>query len=119
QLLPPILARNIVIAVPAARAAELVRGLDAPLVQALSGIRSAPLVSVNLAFATSDFTSDVPRGYGMVTPHCQGSRLLGTLFSSSAFDDFSPPDRVLFRVLAGGSRDPDASALSDAGLVEM
>jgi oxygen-dependent protoporphyrinogen oxidase len=119
RLRPSIAARSVVIALPASRAAELVCGLDEGLARALRGIESAQLVSVNLAFAVTAFSRALPGGYGLVSPHCDGSRLLGCLLSSSAFEGFSSADRVLLRILVGGRRDPQASLLSDAELVKM
>jgi oxygen-dependent protoporphyrinogen oxidase len=55
----------------------------------------------------------------MVRPHCNGGRLLGCLFSSSAFHGFAPEGAVLLRVLFGGERDREAVALADEELTQI
>jgi oxygen-dependent protoporphyrinogen oxidase len=55
----------------------------------------------------------------MVRPRCNGGRLLGCLFSSSAFQGFAPEGAVLLRVLFGGARDCEAVALPDEELLQI
>jgi len=114
-----IAAKTVILATPATIAAEMLRGLDPALAQLLGSIRSAPVVSASLAFSVADLTGPAPKGYGLVRPYCEGSRLLGCLFSSSAFKEFSPPGTVLIRIIAGGARDPEAVRLSDEALADL
>jgi oxygen-dependent protoporphyrinogen oxidase len=72
-----------------------------------------------MAFSPGDFTSGLPKGYGFVRPHCEGGRLLGCLFPSSAFEGAAPPGVIHLRILAGGRRDPDAYALADSELLDL
>jgi oxygen-dependent protoporphyrinogen oxidase len=111
--------RTVVIAVPAAVAAGMLNTLNPALGQLLGGIESAPAVTAGIAFSPADFISLPPRGYGFVRPHCEGARLLGCLFPSSAFEGTAPDGVVHLRVLAGGRRDPDACKLSDGELIDL
>jgi oxygen-dependent protoporphyrinogen oxidase len=114
-------ATRVVIATPAPAAAQLAAGVDAVLAGLLGSIPYSPLVSAWLAFRSRDFISPVPKGYGVIRPHCQGGRMLGCMFCSSMFDDAAPPEQILLRVLFGGRRDAAACALSQteiAGLAQ-
>jgi oxygen-dependent protoporphyrinogen oxidase len=111
--------RGVVIAAPAALAAGMMSTLSPALERLLAGIESASAVTAGIAFSPADFISHPPRGYGFVRPHCEGSRLLGCLFPSSAFEGTAPDGVVHLRVLAGGRRDPDACKLSDAEFIDL
>jgi oxygen-dependent protoporphyrinogen oxidase len=111
--------RSVVIAMPAAAAAGMMSALDPSLGPLCRSIESAPVVSTIMAFSPADFNHRLPKGYGLVRPHCDGSRLLGCLFSSSAFEGAAPPDVIHLRVLLGGQRDPDAFGLSSGELLEL
>ena len=73
-------ARSVVIATPATLASELVGSLDPELAQMFRSIEGAPVVSACMAFSPADFNHHSPKGYGMVRPHSDGSRLLGVCF---------------------------------------
>lgn len=111
--------RSVVIATPATLAAELVGSLDPVLAQMFRSIEGAPVVSAGLAFSPTDFSHRSPKGYGLMRPHCDGSRLLGCLFCSSAFEGTAPPDVIHLRVLIGGKRDPQAAELGDSELLNL
>jgi oxygen-dependent protoporphyrinogen oxidase len=112
-------ARNVVIATPAPVAARLLADVDACAARLLDGIRSAPVTSATLAFPVAELEGARPHGYGMIRPWCNGGRLLGCLFSSSAFKGFAPEGTVLLRVLFGGERDPEAAVLCDEELMDI
>jgi protoporphyrinogen/coproporphyrinogen III oxidase len=112
-------AKQVVVATPAPLAALLAVRLDSGLADLLASIPYAPLASLWLSFAPDAFRAAPPAGYGMVRPHCQGDRNLGCIFCSSAFEGAAPPDRLLWRVLFGGRRDPTAADLSAAELTRL
>jgi oxygen-dependent protoporphyrinogen oxidase len=114
-----VFARSVIIATPAAAAAEMMSALDPSLGPLFASIESAPVVTASLAFSPADFDSGPPVGYGLVRPRCEGSRLLGCLFPSSAFEGTAPPGVIHLRVLAGGRRDPDAYGLSNDELLDL
>jgi protoporphyrinogen/coproporphyrinogen III oxidase len=112
-------APTVILATSAGITAGLMKRLAPTAAQLLGSIRNAPMVSSSLVFSTQDFDRPAPRGYGLVGPHCEGSRLLGCLFSSSAFEKCSPAGTVLLRIIAGGDRDPGVCSLSDRELTDL
>jgi len=112
-------AGSVVIATPAAAASEMMSALDPAFGRLFRSIESAPVVCASMAFSPADFNHRPPRGYGLVRPHCAGSRLLGCLFSSSALEGTAPPGVIHLRVLVGGRRDPDACGLGDGELLDL
>lgn len=111
-------AKEMVIATPPPITGNLVAGLDSLLAELICGIPCAAMVSCSLAFLPADFSGPGPKGYGIISPYCQGTRALGCLFPSSSFEGAAPSDHILIRVLLGGQRDPTAITLADAELVE-
>jgi protoporphyrinogen/coproporphyrinogen III oxidase len=109
----------VILATAAGIAAGLVKRVAPAAAQFLESIRSAPVVSASLVFSARDFDRPAPRGYGLVGPHCEGSRLLGCLFSSAAFAKSAPAGTVLLRIIAGGDRDPAVCSLSDPELMDL
>jgi protoporphyrinogen/coproporphyrinogen III oxidase len=109
----------VILATAAGIAAGLVKRVVPAAAQLLGSIRNAPVVSASLIFSDRDFDRPAPRGYGLVAPHCEGSRLLGCLFSSSAFAKSSPDGTVLLRIIAGGDREPAVCSLSDRELTDL
>jgi oxygen-dependent protoporphyrinogen oxidase len=111
--------RNVVIAVPATAAAGMMSTLDTAFGPLFGAIESAPAVTAGIAFSLGDFIDGAPRGYGLLRPHCQGTRLLGCLFPSSAFEGAAPSGVTHLRILAGGRRDPKACELRDNELLDL
>jgi oxygen-dependent protoporphyrinogen oxidase len=111
--------KAVVIATPARIASSLLSALDESTAKLLEGIQCAPVVSAALAFTAADLISGAPRGYGFVRPHCDGSRILGCLFASSAFSGFAPEGSVLIRVLFGGQRHGHDAGLCEERLAEI
>lgn len=106
----------VVLAVPADRAAGLVRDADANLAGELEAIRTAGLAVVALGFETASL-GRAPEGFGFLIPRCEGIRSLGCLWDSSIFPVRAPSDEVLVRVMIGGAHDPDAVRLDDGELL--
>jgi len=105
----------VLMAVPAPRAAPLLRGLDGGLAAAVGEIRTAPLAVVALAFDAAAL-GGAPRGFGFLVPRGTGPRILGCLWDSSIFPGRAPEGKVLLRAMIGGAHDPEANALSDEEL---
>lgn len=106
----------VVLAVPAARAAGLVRAADAGLAGELEAIRTAGLAVVALGYEAASLQR-VPAGFGFLIPRSEGVRSLGCLWDSSIFPGRAPADRVLLRVMIGGAHDPGAVDLDDGALL--
>ena len=101
----------IVLATPSFISAELVNPF-AP--DAAVALRSIPYADVQV-FGLGYHRIDVPNaldGFGFLVPRGEGVRVLGVLYSSSIFPGQAPNGRVLLRIIAGGSVDPEFAALS-------
>jgi protoporphyrinogen/coproporphyrinogen III oxidase len=108
-------ARAVVLAVPADRAAALVRDFAPDAARALEEIPYAPVASVACGYRRSAVGHPLD-GFGLLVPQVEKRRILGTLFSSSMFDGRSPADTVLLTTFLGGRRDPDLPFLPDEDL---
>jgi oxygen-dependent protoporphyrinogen oxidase len=110
-------ARKVVVALPAWRAAELLRPLDAALGEGLARIAYAPIASVALGLDPDRLRTPV-RGVGFLVPRREGLDLLGALFTSRVFPERAPAARELATCLLGGARWPEAAEADDAALAE-
>jgi oxygen-dependent protoporphyrinogen oxidase len=109
-------ARAVVLAVPAYRAAELLREHAPDAASALTASPYAPIVSIALAFARADVSHPLD-GFGFLAPRVERRRILGSLFSSSMFEGRARDGQVLLTSYVGGRRDPSIFAASDAAIV--
>jgi oxygen-dependent protoporphyrinogen oxidase len=109
-------ARAVVLAVPAHRAADLIRDLAPDAASALTAIPYAPVVSIALAFARVDVAHPLD-GFGFLAPRIERRRILGSLFSSSMFQGRVRDGEVLLTSYVGGRRDPSIFAANDAAIV--
>jgi oxygen-dependent protoporphyrinogen oxidase len=107
-----VLARAVVLAVPAWAAADLIRPLDSEAGELLGKIEYGPMVSVALAVDPAALRHP-PRGFGFLVPREAGLDLLGGLFMSRVFPDRAPPGRELVMAMLGGARWPEAVTAPD------
>ena len=101
----------VILATPSFVSAEFVSSF-AP--DAAAALRSIPYADVQV-FGLGYHRIDVPNalnGFGFLVPRGEGVRVLGVLYSSSIFPGQAPDERVLLRVIAGGTVDPEFAALS-------
>ncbi len=103
-------ARAIVLAVPAYAGAALVRALAPDAAASLEAIPYAPVMVVASAYRRSDVGHPLD-GFGFLAPAREQPRVLGSLFSSTMFEQRAPGDTVVFTSFLGGRRNP---ALIDA-----
>ena len=114
-----IVARSIVLAVPADAAAALVHEHAPEAAQALETIVYAPVASVACAYARRDVAHALD-GFGFLLPRVENGRILGALFSSSMFEGRASDGSVLITAFVGGRRQPELAFQSEetiAGLV--
>ncbi|HEX5053873.1 MAG TPA: protoporphyrinogen oxidase [Planctomycetota bacterium] len=116
----PITTRELALALPAHRAAALVRPLDAELGSVLSVIPFASVASTYLGAPGPAFAADLG-GFGCLQPKRSGveGRVLGALFCASTFPDHAPPGMQLLRVMSGGIEHDDETARSDQHLQDQ
>lgn len=103
---------RVVVAAPARAAAEILRGVDGELADALAGIEYAPLLSVALGVTPSDLRTPI-EGFGFLVARDEGIGLLGCLFMSRLFPGRAPAGSELLQCLVGGVRWPEAVDLPD------
>ena len=108
----------VVLAAGASVTARMVRGLDAPLADALDGIPAAPMAVACLGYRADRLPGPLD-GFGFLVPRSEGIRTLGVLWDSSVYPFRAPEGHVLMRVMLGGATDPAAVALDDASLLEV
>lgn len=106
--------QNLVLCVPAYRAADLLAGHDDGLARTLLSVRYAPLVSVTAFVPRNDFRRE-PRGVGVLRAANEKLGLLGVLFNSSSFEGRVREQGQYCSVTAmlGGTIRPEALDLDD------
>jgi oxygen-dependent protoporphyrinogen oxidase len=105
-------ARDVVVAVPAFAAAELLASLAPDAATALAGIEYAPIVALALGAEPAKVRSAI-EGFGFLVPRSAGLALLGCLFMSRLFPGRAPEGRELLHCMLGGVRWPEAVTLPD------
>jgi oxygen-dependent protoporphyrinogen oxidase len=109
-------ADELILAAPAAGAAELVRPFDPETADVLAGIPHPPLAVLHLAWPLSALPRPL-EGFGHLVVPDPSRRILGAVWSSSLFPGRAPAGEALLTVFLGGARDPEAPSLSDEALV--
>lgn len=107
----------VVLATPAHEGADLVADAMPELASRLRVFERAPVALVYVGFPANA----VPRagdGFGFLTAQGEDLRVLGVVFESTVWSRRAPEGHVLLRCIFGGGRDPDATKLSDAELIE-
>jgi oxygen-dependent protoporphyrinogen oxidase len=113
-----IVADRVVLALPSHAASRVVAGCDASLAMPLSSIPYAGLTMVALAYRAADVTRPLD-GYGYLVTRGEGLSTLGVLWESTIFPGRAPGGTVLLRVMLGGARRPEVSAIDDRSVVEL
>jgi oxygen-dependent protoporphyrinogen oxidase len=113
---PPVEAGELVLAVPAAIAAGLVRSEDPELASSLSEIQVGSIANVYLGFEGSDVQERL-RGFGFLMTRGEASPILGAMYCSSVFPQSATEGRFLVRVMAGGVLHPHVVDWDDDTLV--
>lgn len=101
-----LLARAVVVAIPAPRAASLFSSWNHDLANALEEIPYAPVAVVCLGFRRADVGHPLD-GFGFLAPRDQALRTLGVIWASSIFPQHAPAGSVSLRAMVGGARDPE------------
>jgi oxygen-dependent protoporphyrinogen oxidase len=111
-------ARAAVVATPAYAAADIVRGIAPDAAEALAAIEYAPVAVVAAAFRRADVAHSC-EGFGFLVPRKEQRKILGSLFSTSMFENRGPAGTVLLTTFAGGRRNPEIAALSDDAVAQV
>ncbi|MBI3916472.1 MAG: protoporphyrinogen oxidase [Betaproteobacteria bacterium] len=107
-----ILARQVVLSVPAPAAASLLAPLDGTIAELLKGIAYAPISVVHLGFARAAISHALD-GAGFLAPRRERLPLNGNLWTSSMFGGRAPAGHALLTSYLGGARQPHALDWSD------
>lgn len=110
-------ARQVVLALPAYAAAQLLRPLELELGRELEGITYLPLTVVHLGYAPG--TTPSPQGACVVVPAEENRVLLGTLHVSNVFPWRAEGGRVLYTCMLDGTRKPELTTLPEEALVQL
>ena len=81
-------------------------------------IRHPPVASVVLGFRREDVVHPLD-GFGMLIPRIEGSKILGTIFSSSLFPNRAPAGHVTLTSYVGGERYPELASLPEDELCAL
>lgn len=109
---------QVVVATSARAAAALLRGVDPEIARKLGTIETAGVAVAALAFRPDAFRKP-PDGYGYLVAPGEDMEVLGALFESNLFPGRAPEDRILVRVMMGGTSRPDLLTQSDADLIAL
>ncbi|MGQ0523249.1 MAG: protoporphyrinogen oxidase [Betaproteobacteria bacterium] len=111
-------APSVVLAVPADRAAMLLRASAPDAATALDAIPYAAVATVTTAYQRSAIDHPLD-GFGFLVPRVEQRRILGTLFSSSMFEGRAGNDAALLTTYVGGQRTPGLAALPEDDLARL
>ena len=105
---------NLILSVPSNTLGDLLKTNSATMIERLPEIRYSPLITATVFYAGDSFKNKAPHGVGVLIPRGEGLRMLGCLFSSSAFSGRTEmKNEVSLTVMLGGTQDPDALNLSN------
>jgi oxygen-dependent protoporphyrinogen oxidase len=110
-------ARAVVLAVPAYAGASLVAPLAPEAARALSEIPYSPVAVVISAYLRRAVSHPLD-GFGVLAPAVERPAMLGSLFSSTMFENRAATDTAVFTTFLGGRRDPALAAAPDAELLQ-
>jgi oxygen-dependent protoporphyrinogen oxidase len=111
-----IVGRAVVVALPAPRAATLLRTCSPAVADELRPIRFVSTAIVLLGFPR-DHVAHPLDGYGLLVPRSEGLRVTAAGFFSTKFPGRAPEGFVSLRVFLGGAHDPDVAGADDESLV--
>lgn len=106
-------ARAVLLAVPAYAAAKLVAPIAPRVATALAEIPYPPVAVIHSAYRRSAITHPLD-GFGLLVPACERRQILGSLFSSSLFNNRAPHESVLLTTFLGGMRQPQLTELDES-----
>ena len=111
-------AKTVVLATPAAAAAQLMRTHAKFASDALGDIPYPPVASIASAYARADVAHALD-GFGFLVPKKEQRRILGTIFSSTLFGNRAPDGMVLLTTFVGGMRQPELARLDEAAIAAL
>ncbi len=111
-------ADEVILSIPAPAAADILKGVNKNLADALGKIPYASIVVVGLVYDVKQFDC-LPQGFGYLRPTHEGREVLGVLFSSNIFPNRCPKGKILFQIMLAGACNPDTVRKSDEELLAL
>jgi oxygen-dependent protoporphyrinogen oxidase len=108
---------TVVLATPAAAAADLLEPLHREAARKIRGIDYPPVAEVFLGFRREHIGRDLD-GFGFLVPAVEKRKVLGTIWSSALFEGRAPAGHAALTSFIGGSRQPELASRSEPELVE-
>lgn len=113
-------ADDVILAVPAHRAAPLVAPFLPALSAALREIRFVSTATVSFAYMLDDIPAERPLdGFGVIIPPREQRRLIACTWASTKFKHRAPAGCVLMRAFVGGYRDETLAEQDDETLLAL
>lgn len=111
-------ARAVLLAVPAHAAASLVASIAPHAATALAEIPYPPVAVTHSVYSRSAIAHPLD-GFGLLVPACERRQILGTLFSSSLFDNRAPHELALLTTFLGGMRQSELAQLDEGEIARI
>ncbi len=109
---------TVVVCTPAHSSAGMIENFDSVLAKELRSIHYPPIAVVFTAFKHENVRTD-PNGFGFLVPGIERRQILGSLWTSSVFENRAPKGYHLFTTFIGGSRNADIARKSDDRLIQI
>lgn len=113
-----VLASKVVLSLPTFKAVDLVSQMSGELADSFNAIPYAPISVVCFGYDKSKVGHDLD-GFGFLVPSKEKKQILGSIWTSSIFDNRSPDGMVQFRTMIGGDGDHDSINLNDQELIDV
>jgi oxygen-dependent protoporphyrinogen oxidase len=111
-------ASDVVLAVPAHVAADLLQPHAQDLARALRGMYYPPVAEVYLGYRNGQCGRALD-GFGFLIPAIEKRSILGTIWSSALFPGRAPEGHLALTTFVGGSRQPELLVRTEADIVAM
>lgn len=109
---------RLLLSIPAYAVPDLPFEFDVPVAEALGSITYPPVTMIFLGF--DSFPGGRPLdGFGFLVPEKEGRRILGTIWSSTLFENRAPVAGAGLTTFIGGARQPELANLSDPELTAI
>ena len=105
----------VILALPAWASADVLRLIDRPLADALSGVAYSSSITVTLGYDRVDLAK-LPNGFGFLVPATEKRKMLACTFVHAKFAGRVPADKGLLRCFLGGAGNDSLIDESDARL---
>ena len=107
----------VILALPAWASADLLRLIDHPLAEALSGVPYSSSITMTLGYERADL-ANLPPGFGFLVPATEKRRMLACTFVHAKFAGRVPDGKGLLRCFLGGTGNDELMDWDDARLTQ-